>query len=78
MELCAEQSEDKLRRIGAEAAKRMADFARRVKRRLLSPAPDFRRKFGIEAALNNPTNRRIIAAEIPFGAVKDLIRIKWN
>jgi len=34
-----------------------------------------RSKYDPEAALNNPTNRRIIAAEIPFGAAKDLVRI---
>ena len=35
--------------------------------------PNFRRKFDIEAALNNPTNGRIVAAEIPKKILQSLL-----
>jgi hypothetical protein len=39
MELFAEQSEEKPRRIGAAAEKRVADFAEQAKRRILLCPP---------------------------------------
>jgi len=65
MELCAERSEEKLRRIGAAAAKRMADFADR--RSAESSSAHQSAEGGlILSKSKNSTNRRI------FDAAKDL------